>query len=389
MRKLIFGIIIVVALVVVFMRGDSLVELVATMQQGSAIPLLIAIAVQFGKYISQSFAFSNSFKTVGETMRPKDTINLVFGMFFMNTVAPSVGVSGVALVVDDARRRGIPAGRATSAAILMQASVDTGFLVIMLAGFIVLAATGNFSPWWLIAALVDIAIVGVAVLLLVLGKRSPATLSRILVAIEGFANKVLAKLKKEPKYWAENLVRTFGEASGDIAGNPRKAAKVFACSILASACELTCFIMCGISFGVDKLPALIGGYIIATLFAMVSITPQGVGFVETAVLVFLTAYGINSAAATAVGIVYRGIVFWMPFLIGAVLINKTKTFEHVARSDAGNGKQPVAEGGAGGTAIEAQAAQPGTSGDVGDQTAAAAKDAGARSGIEPGSRDGS
>lgn len=388
MRKLIFGIIIVIALVVVFMRGDSLVELVATMQQGSAIPLLIAIAVQFGKYISQSFAFSNSFKTVGEAMRPKDTINLVFGMFFMNTVAPSVGVSGVALVVDDARRRGIPAGRATSAAILMQASVDTGFLVIMLAGFLVLAATGNFSPWWLIAALVDMAIVGVAVLLLVLGKRSPATLSRILVAIEGFANKVLAKFKKEPKYWAENLVRTFGEASGDIARNPRKAAKVFACSILASACELTCFIMCGISFGVDKLPALIGGYIIATLFAMVSITPQGVGFVETAVLVFLTAYGINSAAATAVGIVYRGIVFWMPFLIGAVLINKTKTFEHVARSDAGDGEQPVAVAKAGGNAAGLEMAQPMETGDCGNPADAEAESGGTQAGDEPGGGDG-
>lgn len=334
---MIFGIVIVVALAIVFMRGDSLVELIETMQLGSALPLLAAVAFQFGKYISQSFAFSNSFKTVGETMRPRDTINLVFGMFFMNTVAPSGGVSGVALVVDDASRRGIPAGRATSAAILMQASVDTGFLAIMAVGFAVLAAIGNFSPWWLLAALVDIAIVGIAVLLLVLGKKRPQTLLSILGGIERFANGILSRFKKEPRYWAENLVETFGEASADIAGNPRKAAKVFAFSVLASACELMCFIMCGRSFGIDLLPALIGGYIVATLFAMVSITPQGVGFVEAALLVFMTAYGINSAAATAVGIVYRGIVFWMPFVIGAVLINRTKTFEHTRKHKDGDG----------------------------------------------------
>ena len=28
----------------------------------------------------------------------------------------------------------------------------------------------------------------------------------------------------------------------------------------------------------------------------------------------------------AIGLVYRGIVFWMPFIIGAILINVTKTF---------------------------------------------------------------
>ena len=28
----------------------------------------------------------------------------------------------------------------------------------------------------------------------------------------------------------------------------------------------------------------------------------------------------------AIGLVYRGIVFWMPFIIGAILIQTTKTF---------------------------------------------------------------
>ena len=60
---------------------------------------------------------------------------------------------------------------------------------------------------------------------------------------------------------------------------------------------------------------------------MISITPQGVGVVEAMVVVAFTLYNQNAAAGAATGIVYRGIVFWMPFIIGAILMTQTKTFK--------------------------------------------------------------
>ena len=80
------------------------------------------------------------------------------------------------------------------------------------------------------------------------------------------------------------------------------------------------------AFGIENPEALICGYVVATLFAMISITPQGVGVVEAAVVVLFNAYHVGSATGMAAALVYRGIVFWMPFLIGAVLIQRTKTF---------------------------------------------------------------
>ena len=102
---------------------------------------------------------------------------------------------------------------------------------------------------------------------------------------------------------------------------------LLACSIGASVCELVCFVLVGIGFGVDSIQALVCGYVVATLFAMFSLTPQGVGFVETAVTVAFTTFGQSSAAGLSIGLVYRSIVFWMPFLIGAVLIQMTSTFK--------------------------------------------------------------
>lgn len=79
--------------------------------------------------------------------------------------------------------------------------------------------------------------------------------------------------------------------------------------MFASICELTCFALVGISFDIYMPEALICGYVVATLFAMISITPQGVGVVEAMVVVVMTAYEQNGAAAAATGLVYRGIVF--------------------------------------------------------------------------------
>lgn len=328
LRKLIIGIIIVIALAVVLLRGDQFIELIATMQRGAFVPLLLAIVSQLAKYVCQAFAYAFAFKTVGEKRKAWDTLPLVFGSFFMNTIAPSFNLAGAGLVIDDCRRRGIPTGRATSAALLMQMSIESGFLVIMIGGFIVLQLTGHLDPLWLLMLLFVVFLVGGMAGIMVIGRKNPEMVVAFLRPAERFVNKLSLRFRKgkEVKPWVEALIESFSEAAGTIAKNPRKALLVFLFSILASSCELVCFCLVGIGFGLTNPSALIGGYVVATLFAMVAITPQGVGVVEVVTVALLAAYGVTTATGTAVALVYRGLVFWMPFAIGAILIHRTKSF---------------------------------------------------------------
>lgn len=326
-RLLLIGLVIIIVCVVVFMRGDQLVELVETMKQGSTLPLIAAICTQLGKYLSQSFAYAHCFKSVEERMSPRSTLPLVFGTFFMNTIAPSLNLAGTTLVVNDARKRGIEAGKATSAALLMQITIDGAFASIMIIAFLILALTVGLSPLWFLVGMLVVVLVGVMALIMVLGRKRPAVVLRVLSPIERLVNGVLVRFKKKPlNPWAGKLVTSFSDAAGLIAKNPRPALEAYGCSLIASLCELSCFCLVGVAFGVTSVEPLVCGYVVATLFAMVSITPQGVGVVEAMVVVAFTAFGESSAAGMAIGLVYRGIVFWMPFIIGAVLINATKTF---------------------------------------------------------------
>lgn len=145
-QKILIGVLICVVLGFVLLRGDQLKELINTMKNGSPIPLLIAIATQLCKYFAQSFAYSQSFKAVGEHMSAKSTLPLVFGTFFMNTIAPSMNLAGTTLVVDDARRRGIDPGKSTSAALLMQITIDGAFTTVMIVAFIILICTVGLNP---------------------------------------------------------------------------------------------------------------------------------------------------------------------------------------------------------------------------------------------------
>ncbi|MDR1087836.1 MAG: flippase-like domain-containing protein [Coriobacteriales bacterium] len=328
LRKLIIGVVIVIALAVVLLRGDQFFELIETMQGGSILPLVLAIVSQLCKYVCQSFAYAAAFKTVGEQRRARDTLPLVFGSFFMNTIAPSFNMAGAGLVIDDSRKRGIPAGRATSAALLMQMSIESGFLVIMIGGFIVLQLTGHLDPLWLLMLLFVVFLVGGMAGIMIVGRKNPDLVVSILHPVERFVNKLSRRFRKgkEIKPWAETLVESFSEAAGTIAANPRRAAPVFLFSVGASLCELACFCLVGLAFGLDAPSALIGGYVVATLFAMVAITPQGVGVVEVATVALLAAYGVPASVGTAVALVYRGLVFWMPFAIGAILIHRTRSF---------------------------------------------------------------
>ena len=321
-----------IVLAVVLLRGDQLVELVETIKKGAVIPLIAAVCTQLGKYFAQSFSYSYAFEAVDEHMNPRETLPLVFGTFFVNTIAPSLNLAGTTLVVDDARRRGIAPGKATSAALLMQITVDSGFATIMLIAFGILAATVGLSPLWFLLGLLVIALVSAMVLILVLGRKRPALVLRALRPIERLVDRVLVRFKKKPlDPWVERIVGSFSDAAGLIAHNPKTTAKAFGCSIAASACELACFSLVGVAFGVHQPEPLICGYVVATLFAMISITPQGVGVVEAAVVVAFTSFGVSGAAGLSIALVYRGIVFWMPFLIGAILIQTTKTFKHDAK----------------------------------------------------------
>jgi hypothetical protein len=66
----------------------------------------------------------------------------------------------------------------------------------------------------------------------------------------------------------------------------------------------------------------VAGFIIATFIL------QTIGAVEVLIGLILAAYGAGGAAA-AIALAYRGLIFWVPFIIGAICINITGSQKEV------------------------------------------------------------
>ena len=278
LQKIMIGLVVVIVLAFIFFSGDSLVKLVDTIKQGTPFFIIAAVVAQLCKYLAQGRGFQACFNTVNGHISYRTGLSLVFGTFFMNTVAPSMNLAGTSLVMATATRNGMQAGKGTTAALLMQLSIDSGFVIIMLTTFGVLTFTVGLQPGWLALGLVAVALVGGLVFVIAVGGLKPQLVLKVLRPFVKLADKILAKFKKPAiDESVERTIHNFSSAAHLITKNPRKTVQSFLWTTLSSICEMSCFVLVGFAFGVHHPEALICGYVVATLFAMISFVPQGVG----------------------------------------------------------------------------------------------------------------
>ncbi len=319
--SLIAGLVLVVALAVVFMRGDQLKELVHTIDEGAPLLLVLAVAFQLAKYLAQAASFTWCFKCVDAKLPFATNLRLVFQTFFMDTAVPSFNISGTSVVIEVASRHGIEPGRSTGAALLRQISISAGFVIVMLLGFAILLVRGELEVGWLILGIIAVVIVGVMVAAMALAAMKPKLVLKVAAPFLHVADRVLARLHKKPiDERAKQLVDTYAQSAKHMVGNKGAIAAELGLNVLANIFEILCFASVGLAFGVHGLTTAICVYVVATLAATISPIPQGVGVVEAASLVAFTLFGVHQAAGMAVIMVYRAIIFWLPFLIGALLM---------------------------------------------------------------------
>ena len=176
-----------------------------------------------GKYFAQSFSYSYAFEAVDEHMNPRETLPLVFGTFFVNTIAPSLNLAGTTLVVDDARRRGIAPGKATERCVAHADHRGLGLRYHHAHRVRHLGGHGGFVALVVSVGLLVIALVSAMVLILVLGRKRPALVLRALRPIERLVDRVLVRFKKKPlDPWVERIVGSFSDAAGLSRITPRQ-----------------------------------------------------------------------------------------------------------------------------------------------------------------------
>jgi glycosyltransferase 2 family protein len=322
MRKIIIALVLFLAVVFVILRFSELKNILHTLNQSNYLFLIAAVVIELIWLYNSATDYGSIFRLVGIQEKSSHLVLVATAAFFVNVIAPSVGIGGMAVFLDDAKRQNHPTGRVTVVGVLYILFDYLAFFCVLFLGFIVLIRRNNLNAGELTAAAILLAIaVGVA-FLLYLGYKSAERLGKILAWMARLLNRMVrpfihrAVVQEEQAYHyarevAEGITMLRGKRKG-LLWPFLFAANNFALLICILAFT---FLAWGTPFSVGTL---VGGFAIAYLFLIVSPTPSGLGVVEGAMTIALNTLRVQWEAAVLITLTYRLITFWMPLAIGAV-----------------------------------------------------------------------
>jgi uncharacterized protein (TIRG00374 family) len=241
---------------------------------------------------------------------------------FINVVAPTAGVGGVALFAGEARRRGHPPGKVTVAAALFLLLDQAAFLCILSLGLIVLVRRNDLNAGQITASLILFAIAITYALVLYLGYRSEQKLGDLLAKMARTVNRIFNFFRRKGEYLSETRAHEFAhEISEGFTGlteRPSSLVRPVMWGILTKVLLMGVLVCSFLSFEVPfSAGTIIAGFSITYLFLIVSPTPSGIGIVEGIMPIVLTSLRVDWSQAVVITLAYRTVTFWVPFGIGA------------------------------------------------------------------------
>lgn len=327
MKKALLLVLGIVAVCFLVANADYLMQFVDTVKTGAFIPLAISTVIMVARHLVQAASYDAAFQAVGYKTGFWHNVVLIFSLVFINTFCLFSGATGVAFIIDDAHRQGADAGQSTSGAILSQIGYFAAIMVISIIGFITMLAAGTMNTLFLVGGLLLAGVLLALSSLFVVGYKAPRVLFRLFSLIEKLLNKVMGLFKKHMSAgWGRKTAKSFIESATILARNPQGTLVTIAYASFSAVLNMACLVAIGYAFGCENVPALVAAFAVAAISVILSPTPQGVGVVEAAIAAILTSQGTSLATATAIALVYRGIMFWVPFCIGAALLSQSGFF---------------------------------------------------------------
>ncbi len=316
---------------IVLSRLFQIETLLKALARGQVIWICTAALLQVGFYTAFTAIYQGAFHTVGLRKPPLlHLLPLTFAAVFVNVVAPSGGVAGGALFVDDAARRGESPAKAAAGVVVKTLSDFVAISLVLAAGLGYLLWRGHLQTYQMMGAVVFVTILLGLSGSLALGLWKPSALQKALAGAQALIDRISVRIRRRRALspgWAERSAKELAQASKNVVSHPGRGGRTLLFSLSAHAFNISSLYAIFRAFHTEVPPgALIAGYAIALLFLIVSITPMGIGVMEGAMVLAFQSLGIPLAVATIVALAFRGIGFWIPLLIGFVVLRHTSSF---------------------------------------------------------------
>jgi uncharacterized protein (TIRG00374 family) len=331
MRKFVILLVLFLGAAFVYISLGEIETIAETLQRGNVWFVLLAVLLQCAWFFVAGSTYLSLYRVLGLDGALLRITLTVVAANFVNIVAPSAGMGGMAVFVSDARRNGQSPGKVTVAGMLCLFLDYLAFLVVLALGLIVLFRRDDLDPPEIAASAVIFAIALVLGFLLYLGSRSATALGNALAWMARLVNRIVHPFLHRD-YLNEARAHEFAkEMANDLKSLPERPRSLiqpmlfaFANKALMMCILMTVFLAFRVPFSAGTI---IGGFAISYLFLIVSPTPSGIGIVEGVMPLALSSLRVPWSQAVIITLAYRGITFWFPLGVGALafrILNRSK-----------------------------------------------------------------
>jgi phosphatidylglycerol lysyltransferase len=341
-RRIILWILLIAFVWLLLTRFSDIRTLASTLAKGNPGWILAALLSQFLYYLTFSSLWRSCLDVVEVSIPLKDAIQIVVASVFVNTVAPSGGVSGAALFIDDVSKRGYSKVRASAGVLLVPIIDLTAFEVTLIIGLVYLFKQNALQVYQMVGAAILTALTLAATSIILTGLWRPGWLYSLMKWVQTLANRAAALFDRVIKRkdgtvllaedWSEKHAKDFIDAAAAIKIHPDRIWRTIGIGICCHLVDLITITMLFIAY---KQPfnfgQLVAGYAVGILFWLVAITPAGIGVVEGVMALTWVSLGIKPGIATVVSLAFRGLTFWLPLLIGFFLLQRLRSFRSTER----------------------------------------------------------
>ena len=324
MRKILFILVLFLGAAFVYLSFGEIEIILETLQKGNLWFVLLGVLFQGAWFLVAGSTYLSLYRVLGMDGTVFKLSLMAVAANFINIVAPSAGMGGMAVFISDANRNGQSPGKATIAGMLYLLLDYVAFLFVLTLGLIVLFRRDNLDPTEIAASAVIFAIALVLGFLLYLGSRSAVALGNALAWMARLVNR-LVKPFIHREYLSETRAHEFAhELAADLKSLPERPRSLIKPLLFAFANKALMMCVLTAAFLSFRVPfsagTIIGGFAIAYLFLIVSPTPSGIGIVEGVMPLALSSLRVPWSQAIIITLAYRGITFWLPLGVGAIAL---------------------------------------------------------------------
>ncbi len=305
----------------VYTHRNQLVDIGIVLQQGVWYLVLATVIVLGIAIYNQAALYASIYRMLEVPSSRRELVPLYLVRRFVTVAAPSGGFSGWVPFLHFARRRDLSVGAIFIANLVYTILWYSTFSVFLLFGLLFLFLMHDLEWFEISAALVMIAADVIMIGALALAWVAPDNLVKVLLWLTYTMKRFFPVIRRSPPL-SEAQMGAFASDLTHAVMRMRQSQKrrllvPVIHALINEALHLSMFYLTALAFGLPiSFGILVAAYSISILFFVVSPTPGGLGFVEGTMILVLTTLGVPAGSATVVTLGYRGISFWLPFVLG-------------------------------------------------------------------------